>query len=68
MDVAKLKSTLAEANEAQESMSDYRERLADEIIATKDVYYAIVKHCSETETWLRILGTHVRCLNEFVAR
>jgi hypothetical protein len=43
-------------------------RLSDEISATKDVYYAIVKHCAETEVWLRILGIHVRCLNEFVSR
>lgn len=68
MDVTKLNQTLQEAKAAQQSMSDYRERLADEITATKDVYYAITKHSSETETWLRILGIHVKSLNEFVAR
>ena len=68
MDLAKLTQVLEEAKMAQESMSDYRERLADEIVATKDVYFAITKHACEIETWLRILGIHVRSLTEFVAR
>ena len=64
----KLHQLLVEAREAKESISDYRERLVDEINASKDVYYAITKHCCETEVWLRVLGTHVRSLTEFIAR
>ena len=36
MDLAKLTQVLEDAKVAQESMSEYRERLADEIVATKD--------------------------------
>ena len=68
MDLAKLTQVLEDAKVAQESMSEYRERLADEIVATKDIYYALTKHSCETETWLRILGIHVRSLNEFISR
>ena len=68
LDVAKLTVILEEAKAALVSMADYRERIVDEIAATKDVYFAITKHCSETETWLRLLGLHVRSLNDFVSR
>lgn len=64
----KLTALLEEGRAAKQSMADYRERIVDEIAATKDVYFAITKHCTETETWLRLLGTHVRCLNEFISR
>jgi hypothetical protein len=42
--------------------------LNDEIQNYKEVYFAISKSCSETETWLRILGIHVRSLTDFVSR
>lgn len=67
-DTTKLASVLEEAKAAHKSMADYRERLVDEIAATKDVYFAITMHCCETETWLRLLGLHVRSLNDFISR
>ena len=67
-DKEKLTSILEEAKAAHTSISDYRERIIDEIAATKDVYFAITMHCCEIETWLRLLGLHVRSLNDFISR
>lgn len=68
LDAVKLKATVAEVKNALQSMIDYKEKLNDEIKATKDVYFAILKHCTETETWLRLLGIHVRSLKSFIHR
>ena len=68
LDIAKLKIVLKRAEEAHQSAVDYRARLVDTIAATKDVYFAISKHCCETETRLRIHGGHVRNFKQFISR
>ena len=68
LDNVKLKAAVIDVKKALQSMTDYRERLSDEIKATKDIYFAILKHCTEIETWLRLLGIHVRCLKTFIHR
>ena len=44
---------------------NYREELADDIIAKKDIYYAMVKHCYESEAWIRVYNGHIKSLNNF---
>ena len=68
LDITKLKVVLKRAEEAHQSAVNYRTRLQDTIAATKDVYFAISKHCCETETRLRIHGGHVRNLKQFMLR
>jgi hypothetical protein len=68
MDMGKLVAQVEDARDALQSVMRYKTRLIDEIAGTKDVYFAITKHCYETETWIRILSTHVKCLTDFVAR
>lgn len=68
LDIAKLKIVLKRAEEAHQSALDYRVRLVDTIAATKDIYFAISKHCCETETRLRIHGGHVRNFKQFISR
>jgi hypothetical protein len=68
MDPGRLMAVFEDARDALTSIRQYRTRLVDEIIGIRDVYFAIIKHCFETEAWIRILSNHVKCLTDFVAR
>jgi hypothetical protein len=52
---------------AQLQMPSYRESISDDIVAKKDIYFAMVKHCYETEAWIRVYNGHIKSLQAFVA-
>ena len=53
---------------AKADIVTYRESISDDIIAKKDIYFAMVKHCYETEAWIRVLNGHIKALTNFAAK
>jgi hypothetical protein len=56
-----------EMMKAKNDIVSYRENVIDDITAKKDIYYAMVKHCYETEAWIRVLNGHIKALTSFSA-
>lgn len=58
----------AEFIRAKEDVKHFREAVADDIMAKKDTYYAMMRLCYETESWIRVLNGHVTSLTKFIAK
>mmetsp|Transcript_6253 Transcript_6253/g.5586 ORF Transcript_6253/g.5586 Transcript_6253/m.5586 type:complete len:600 (+) Transcript_6253:141-1940(+) len=68
MDVQKLVREIKDCQTATTNISLLKERLIDEINATKEIYYSMVKSCVEAEAWIRILNTQLKQLKEFIEK
>jgi hypothetical protein len=67
-DVNQLAAALKEVEDVKEQLDKFKETVKDEIIATKETYFAIHSHCYETETWIGTLRSHVSNLRLFDTR
>eukprot|EP01035_Chromulina_nebulosa_P017534 gene17534-23096_t len=68
MDVQKLVREIKDCQVATTNISLLKERLIDEINATKEIYYSMIKSCVEAEAWIRILNTQLKHLKEFIEK
>lgn len=68
MDVKKLAAELEVCRDAYDKSHALKEQMADEINATKDVYFSIVKHCHQTTVWQGIYTRHIKSLQEFTEK
>lgn len=50
---------------AQKDVVTYKESVSDDIVAKKDIYFAMVKHCYETEAWIRVYNSHIKALSSY---
>lgn len=67
MDPIRLNKEYKDCQDACREMVVLKERLTDEIVALKDIYFSIVKHQVETEGWIRILSNHCKNIRDFIA-
>ena len=65
--IAELSAALKEAEECRDALDRFKDIVKDEIIATKETYFAIHSHCYETEVCMcigvRIMTTLYMCMS-----
>lgn len=67
-DIKELTDALEELESLRETLDRLKETIKEEIIATKETYFAIHSHCYETETVIGLLRSHVSNLKLYDVR
>ena len=63
-----LQGELDKFEAATKVLEEVKERVKDDLVGNQDVYYSIIKHVTESETWIRILNNQLKALKEFVVK